>query len=171
MHTFSWLSHLWPALTVLQLFPFKESYVFHTLDLPNPLNCWSGVSPRIKLSCAVNKGQECIKHPNPFTCNGGTRALWLPKCIALKWKGLFFALVLFHSEPWVCVGRGGGDIYCLYLSATSSPASNCDVAELENLYLFVDRVNSEPFWLRTPPAPPTTPPPAPPHHTPNIWSL
>lgn len=76
---------------------WKETPVFHSLGLPNPWNCWSGVSPRIKSSCVVNKGQECIKHPNPFTCDGGVGALWWPKCAAFKWKGLFFASLLLHS--------------------------------------------------------------------------
>lgn len=61
-----------------------------------PLNCWSGVSSWIKLSVLWIKGRNAL-NAQILSLATGTQALWLLKCTALKWKGLFLAWVLFHS--------------------------------------------------------------------------
>lgn len=63
-----------------------------------PLNCWSGVSSWIKLSVLWIKGRNAL-NAQILSLATGTQALWLLKCTALKWKGLFLARVLFHSAP------------------------------------------------------------------------
>lgn len=63
-----------------------------------PLNCWSGVSSWIKSSVPWIKGRNAL-NAQILSLATGTQALWLLKCTALKWKGLFLASVLFHSAP------------------------------------------------------------------------
>lgn len=61
-----------------------------------PLNCWSGVSSWIKSSVPWIKGRNAL-NAQILSLARGTQALWLLKCTAFKWKGLFLARVLFHS--------------------------------------------------------------------------
>lgn len=63
-----------------------------------PLNCWSGVSSWIKLSVPWIKARNAL-NAQILSLATGTQALWLLKCTALKWKGLFLTQVLFHSAP------------------------------------------------------------------------
>lgn len=63
-----------------------------------PLNCWSGVSSWIKSSVPWIKGRNAL-NAQILSLATGTQALWLLKCTAFKWKGLFLARVLFHSAP------------------------------------------------------------------------
>lgn len=55
--------------TILLLSALKEPPPFICLACQTlKLLKWSVVLD--KVVCAVNKGQECIKRPNPFACNG-----------------------------------------------------------------------------------------------------
>lgn len=69
MHTFSWLSHPHQCTLYFCSLLLKKPPSFICLACQTPkLLKWSVVLD--KVVCAVNKGQECIKRPNPFACNG-----------------------------------------------------------------------------------------------------
>lgn len=97
MHTFSWLSHPTNAHYTSALC-FKRNLRLSYAWPAKPLNCWSGVSSWIKSSVPWIKGRNAL-NAQILSLATGTQALWLLKCTALKWKGLFLALVLFHSAP------------------------------------------------------------------------
>lgn len=93
-----------------------------------PLNCWSGVSPWIKSSVPWIKGRNAL-NTQILSLATGTQALWLLKCTALKWKGLFLASALFPSASAhlgvsviaVVILETNITFLCLYLSQLSSP--------------------------------------------------
>lgn len=103
-------AHYTPALC------FKRNLRLSYTWPAKPLNCWSGVSSWIKSSVPWIKGRNAL-NAQILSLATATRALWLLKCTALKWKGLFLASVLFHSAP---AHLGVSVIAAVFLDATTA---------------------------------------------------
>lgn len=103
MQTVSWFSHSHQC-TVYFCFLLEKNTLSFTCSAcqTTKLLRWSAILD--KVVCAVNKGQGCIKHLNPFAC-GGLPGFLIAKVHSFKVKRLVspLSLVLLSTGTFGCI--------------------------------------------------------------------